>query len=97
MVPWVRSVEQSYGRFPGGQRQLGVPHLAVDPDSRRLEILNDLVRAHIGRAPAAVDDDDDGPMLIIDDRHVTWRQLGQMLEAYEGWDLRLEIVDATPV
>jgi hypothetical protein len=64
-----------------------------DPDTGRLEILRGLVRAHIHSVPQSDDEDEHGPVLIVDDRKITWRELGEMLVGLEGWSLRLEILD----
>jgi len=43
----------------------------------------------------AWDEEQDGliPSLLIDGQPVSWRQLGFMLTAFEGWQFRLEILD----
>ena len=52
----------------------------MDPDTGRLECLRRLVRAQIHRGP----DPEDDPVLLVDDRKLTWRELGQMLVGLEG-------------
>lgn len=37
--------------------------------------------------------DDGDPILVIDDRRVTWRELGEMLESWSGFGLRLQILE----
>lgn len=71
--------------------------IARDPDTARLEILRGLVRAHIHSVPQSDDKDEHGPVLIVDDRKITWRELGEMLVGLEGWSLRLEILDRDQV
>jgi hypothetical protein len=41
------------------------------------------------------DEDHDGevPVLIIDGKEITWRELGRMLMSYEGWQFKLSIHD----
>ena len=67
--------------------------VAIDPATGRLEILRGFVRAHIDSVPEPHEEDADGPVLIVDDRKITWRELGEMLVGLEGWSLRLEILD----
>jgi hypothetical protein len=67
--------------------------VAVDPDTGKSTILRGLVRAHLHTMPEAHEDDDDGPVLVVDDRRITWRELGRMLDGLEGWDLRIEVLD----
>jgi hypothetical protein len=73
------------------RRRLAERDVAVDPDTKRLQILTRRVRARI------VGFDDDGPILVVDDRRVTWPELARMLESYEGWDLDVRILGATEV
>jgi len=68
--------------------------VAVDPATGRLEILRGLVRAHIDSVPESHEEDEDGPVLIVDDLKITWRELGEMLVGLDGWSLRLEILDS---
>jgi hypothetical protein len=67
--------------------------VAMDPDTGRLEILRGLVRAQIHSVPQPDDEDEHGPVLIVDDRKITWHELGEMLVGLEGWSLRVEILD----
>jgi hypothetical protein len=71
--------------------------VAVDPGTGRLEILRGLVRARIDTVPELHDEDEQGPVLIVDDRRITWRELGKMLVGLEGWNLRIEILDVDGV
>lgn len=85
----------AHGDLPWGEMRdrlrtrLAERDVAVDPKTGELRILRDLVRAHIDCA----DDEGEGPVLIVDDRRVTWAELGRMFAAHEGWDLRLQILD----
>jgi hypothetical protein len=84
-----------HGHLPYGEmrdrirRRLAERDVAVDPDTGELRILRERLRAGISQIG------DDGPVLVVDDRFVTWRELGRMLETYEGWGLELRILDAT--
>jgi hypothetical protein len=88
-----------HGHLPWGamrdkiRARLAERDVAIDPESGNLTVLRGMVRAHIHTAPGPHDDDDDGPVLVVDDRRMSWRELGQMLHAFEGWNLRLEILD----
>jgi hypothetical protein len=86
-----------HGHVPWGEmrdklrQRLAERDVAVDPDTKRLQILNRRVRARI------VGFDDDGPLLVVDDRRVTWSELARLLESFEGWDLDVRIFGATEV
>ncbi|MFO7566255.1 MAG: hypothetical protein R6X02_26670 [Enhygromyxa sp.] len=88
-----------HGHVPWGEMRkkirarLAERDVAVDPETGRLEILRGVVRAHLHSVPDYHEDDDDGPVLIVDDRTITWRELGRMLGGFEGWNLRVEILD----
>lgn len=85
----------AYGDAPWGEMRERIRHrlaerdVAVDPKSGEPRILRGLVRAHVVRA----DHEGDGPLLVVDDRKMSWPELGRMLGALEGWDIRVEIVD----
>ena len=70
--------------------RLATRHVVRNPDTDQHEILNMVVRAHVSFA----DEDAAGPNLVIDDEVVSWEQLGRMLRPYEGWGLRLQLLDA---
>jgi hypothetical protein len=80
----------------GGMREalrnrLAQRDLARDPRSGRLEILTGVVRAQIGFAG----DEGAGPPVLVDDLELSWVELGRLLASYEGWHLRIEIIDLT--
>jgi hypothetical protein len=35
------------------------------------------------------------PVIIIDGHRFTWKKFGAMLSTFEGWDLKLQILDAS--
>lgn len=88
-----------HGNLPWGEMRekirarLAERDLANDPDSGRLEILRGLVRARIVSIPRSQEEDHDGPILVVDDRRLTWRELGRLFSALEGWDLRIQVLD----
>lgn len=57
----------------------------------KLEMLNQLVRGQIASADAQTGE---GPSVLVDDLELSWEELGQLLNSYEGWHFRLEIQDA---
>ena len=64
-----------------------------DPGTGRPEVINRLVRAQITNRA----EDEAGrsvPVLTVDDQDISWSELGTMLEAYEGFGLRIEIHEA---
>jgi hypothetical protein len=70
------------------RRSLSVKDL-VQSD-RRLQIADQAVRGRI-----EWDESKDGrvPLLVIDGRDVSWKELGRMLLTFEGWQFRMEIRD----
>ena len=64
--------------------------LAVDPGTKQLKILRGRVRGMITDGDQGTDD---GPTLVVDDRTVTWRELGELLASDEGSWVRLQILD----
>ena len=50
-----------------------------------------MVRAQIGFAG----DEGGGPPVLVDDLELSWAELGRLLASYEGWHLRIEIIDLT--
>jgi hypothetical protein len=69
--------------------RLATRDLVSDPDTGQMEILNMLLRAQVG--PSA--EGSAGPSLFIDDQELTWEELGQILQTYEGWGLRIQITE----
>jgi len=57
---------------------------------QRLSIADQTVRGRI-----EWDESTNGrmPMLVIDGRDVSWKELGRMLMTFEGWQFRMEIFD----
>lgn len=49
-----------------------------------------IVRGMVSSDP---DEERSGPMLVIDGREVSWEEFGRMVEAFEGWQFRLEFAD----
>ncbi len=71
-------------------QRLATRHVVRNPDTEQLEILNMLIRAQVSYA----DDEATGPDLVIDDEVVSWEELGGLLRSYEGWGLRIQVIDA---
>jgi hypothetical protein len=66
--------------------RLSQRHLVRD-EHGKLDNLHRVIRAQIhGAAP-----EESGPMLVIDDLRISWDELGQVLQSYEGWGLRIQI------
>jgi hypothetical protein len=57
-----------------------------------LQLLADTLEGRI--SCAASDEEGRGPNVFIDDTEVSWEELGRLLCTFEGWNLRLEILDA---
>lgn len=70
------------------RRTLAVKHIASGKYG--LEILDQCVK---GRIDSDELSDGQRPLLIIDGRPVTWDQLGSMLMSFEGWQVKLELLD----
>jgi hypothetical protein len=61
------------------RERLSQRDLVRDPQSGKLENLHNLIRAQLDEY-----DDDGTPMLLIDDMRISWRDLGRLLERYNG-------------
>ena len=72
------------------QARLATRDLVRDPDAGRHEVMDLIVRARVLRPGG---EGSAGPDLIVDGEPVTWEELGRAIEPYEGWGLRIEIVD----
>jgi len=71
------------------RERLATRDLVRDPDTGELSNLTNTIRAQVssGQDPRR------GPPLLVDGELITWRELGQLLRAYEGWGLRIQITD----
>lgn len=63
--------------------------VVIDPKGQ-LQILHRTIRAQIGDL-----DDDEMPVLLIDDLEISWEDLGRLLRSHTGWNLRIEIRDVS--
>lgn len=70
------------------RRALEVRHLEADGGS--LRIAERVVAGRIEWDPV---EERRGPVVVVDGQEIPWHQLGMMLEAFEGWQFRLEIVE----
>ncbi len=70
------------------RRTLSVKHL--EDDGIGLHIADQTVRGRI-----EWDDSQDGhvPLIVIDGREISWEEFGRMLMTFEGWQIKLEILD----
>ena len=71
--------------------RLATRDLVRDPETGRLTDLHMRIRAQVHRGG---EDRGEGPELLIDGEVVSWAELGNLLNTYEGWGLRLEITEA---
>ena len=70
------------------RKRLSQRDVVRDPQSGRLEDLHGVIRAQFDEY-----DDDHMPMLLVDDMRISWRDLGRLLERYNGWGLRIQICE----
>lgn len=70
------------------RRTLSIKHL--EDDGNRLQIADQTVRGRIDW-----DDSQDGrvPLIVVDGREISWEEFGRMLMTFEGWQIKLEILD----
>lgn len=70
------------------RRALSIKHL--EEGSLGMRIADQVVRGRI-----EWDGAEDGrvPLLVIDGREITWREVGRMMMSFEGWQFKLEIRD----
>ncbi len=78
-------------------KALSRKHIYHDEGTNQWEITeSDIVRGQITDDPDTEEDDwTSDPMIVIDGKAITWRALGQMLKAYEGFNFKLQIFDQT--
>ncbi len=80
--------EPPYGELRRRVRErLSQRDLAVDP-ACGLTLLRDLVRGQLHDAAGG-----GPPVVAIDDRLLTWEELGALLAPYAGFGLRIELVE----
>lgn len=71
------------------RRALAIKHLTQERTG--LRIIDQTVR---GRIESDQSDEDTGmPMMVVDGRELSWKEFGQMLMAFEGWQFKLDICD----
>jgi hypothetical protein len=68
--------------------RLATRDLARDPDNGRLQLLTGSLRAQLTVDPTAPEGP---PAVLVDDELISWSDLGELLSAYEGFGLRLEL------
>ncbi len=71
------------------RERLSQRDIVRDSQSGKLENLHNLIRAQLDEY-----DDDRTPMLLVDDMRISWRDLGRLLERYNGWGLRIQICES---
>lgn len=52
-------------------------------------VLNMKIRAQVGMRG----EESTGPTLFVDDRELSWEELGEILQTYEGWGLHIQITE----
>lgn len=68
-------------------------HIFLDEESNSWQITeDDIVRGHITSDPDTEDFSEE-PMIVIDGKGISWRDLGQMLMTFEGSNFKLQIFD----
>jgi hypothetical protein len=72
------------------RERLATRDLARDPDSGALQLLTGSIRAQLTTDPDAPDD---LPAVLIDDELLSWDDLGRLLSTYEGFGLRIRVMD----
>jgi hypothetical protein len=78
-------------------KALSRKHIYHDEGTNKWEITeSDIVRGQITDDPDTVEDDwTSDPMIVIDGKAITWKEFGQMLKGYEGFNFKLQIFDLT--
>jgi hypothetical protein len=69
--------------------------VAVDPRTRELVLLHDRVRVQI--SGSVRDASGEGPTVLVDDRELTWAELGALLVSHEGFFLDIAVLDPSDV
>ena len=71
------------------RERLAQRDVALDPETGKLALLSDLLRAQIVGV-----DGEDGPELVVDGDAMSWEEFGALLSDLGGHGLRVEIVPA---
>lgn len=72
------------------RERLSSRDVARNPDTGRIQMLTRHVRAQI-TTPSDGYNSGAGPGLVLNDDVITWEELGQELQTFEGWGVRIEI------
>ena len=70
------------------RKALSVKH--IEDGEHGLQIIDQMVR---GRIESSCSDYDSEPVIVVDGREISWKDFGRMLMSFEGWQIKLEIVD----
>jgi len=70
------------------RKALSIKH--IEDGDHGLQIIDQTVR---GRIESSCSDYDSEPVIVIDGREISWGEFGRMLMGFEGWQIKLEIVD----
>jgi len=79
------------GRMIGRIRKsLSVKTIKDNGDGHGFQIIDMLVR---GRITCDTSLDTTTPIVVIDGQEISWEEFGHMMNSYEGWQFKLEILD----
>ncbi len=70
------------------RKTLSVKH--IEHGDLGLHIIDQTVR---GRIESSCSDFDSDPIIVVDGQEISWTEFGRMLMSFEGWQIKLEIVD----
>lgn len=70
------------------RKALSIKH--IEDGMLGLQIIDQTVR---GRIESSCSDFDSEPVMVIDGREISWEEFGRMLMSFEGWQIKLDIVD----
>ena len=73
--------------FPALEMPIGKPQLEWQDDGQQWTARGHVLRCLIH------DDEENVPIVVIDDKELTWEQFGKIVVSYAGWGMRVLFVD----
>lgn len=75
--------------FQPTEMQEGLPQIGIDPHYKELTIYSQTLRCEVTGGDTA-----DDLIIEIDDKKLTWSELGKLVSPYMGWGMRIQFLAA---
>ena len=80
-----RSLFASQNKLPSVEVPLSAPQIKFEPEYNHWTARGQVLRCHIS-------DEDNMPVIQIDDQELTWEEFGRLVVVYAGWGMRVVFV-----